>query len=447
MRTDDDVELAKPSNKYESVSTQKPEKTGTRTGNNEDEERNEIGYWGLSMSLLLMILLWAVCIGLRYINKDWGAVDCELDNTDDVAESICIRQNTIYRVTAVVSTFFGAHGIISLYNVVGIFEHYWLTVKFPLIAVASFCLIYFSYFNAFDDDVFVWWARIGAFIFIIFQQVILLDFAYWWNSKWFTKHRSSNPIIQDYIDSSDCNVICRSVWLLLILAVAAVLFVIFIAAMALLYHFYGGDGCGTNNTIISLSMIGMLAAGVLQLSSSNGSLMTTTVLMAYVAYITYSAVSLSPDANCNAMADNETVQLYGTGPAITGLIISLVSMIYMSTITTRAVSAMMTSGDVSNVALGKNSGRGSAPDLKKKLRRSIFFINFVYGFLSLYLAMTLSNWGLRVRSAEVADPETSEVGMWMQAVAAWIVIVMYIVALLKPNFNFFPRSVWDFYPR
>lgn len=443
MRTDDDIELAaKPKtskdSKYEAVATR-----GSKEP--EEEEKNEIGYWGLAMSLFVMLCLWVACIVLRYEEIDWGSVECEMEDTDDTAESMCIRQNAIYRMTTVVGCFFVLQAFVILWNVAAIFDHYWITVKVPLVVLGSFCLIYFPS-TYFDDAVFVWWARIGAFCFIIFQQIILLDFAYMWNSKWFNNHRASNPMVRDFIDGSECNMVCRSVWLVAILAVAACLFSIFIVGMVLLYKYYGGSGCSESNTIITISLLGMIGAGVVQLSSSNGSLLTTTVLMIYVAYITYASVALNPNPDCNPLANNERSGTYGTGPAVTGLIISLGSMVYMSTITTRSVSALFSAGDASAVIRGSTSGASSVPDLKKKARKSVFLFNLVYAFLALYLAMTMSNWGLRIRSLSTADSETSNIGMWMQASAAWVTITLYLVALISPVFKIIPRSVWDFYP-
>lgn len=448
MRTDDDVELAVKSTsksskdqQYEAVATTK----GGEKSKDNGQEKPTLGKWGLGMCVFVMLSLWVACIVLRYENVDWGAVACEMDNTDDTAESMCIRQNAIYRMTTVVGCFFALQAVVSLWNVVAIFDNYWIFVKIPVVVLGSFALIYFPS-GYFDDSVFVWWARIGAFCFIIFQQIILLDFAYMWNSKWFDKHRTSNPLVRDFIDGNECNMICHSVWLMAIMIVAACLFAIFITAMVLLYHYYGGAGCTDSNTIITLSMLGMLGAGVVQLSSSNGSLLTTTVLMIYVAYITYAAVALNPDPTCNPLVHNQHSSNYGTGPAITGLVISLGSMLYMSTITTRSVSALLGSGSASEVLKGRTSGASSAPDLKKKLRRSVFLFNLVYAFLAMYLAMTMTNWGLRIRSLATASTETSNIGMWMQASAAWVTITFYLVALISPLFKIIPKSVWDFYP-
>ena len=158
-------------------------------------------------------------------------------------------------------------------------------------------------------------------------------------------------------------------------------------------------------------------------------------------------MSLNPDTDCNPFADEGSVNDYGSGPAIAGLIISFISIVYMSTITTRSVSALIVSGDVTKIVRGKSSGASSAPDYKKRLRSSVFFFNIVYVFLCFYLAMVNTNWGLRVQSVTVANPHTSRLGMWMQAAAAWIIICFYVLALVTPVFDIIPKSVWDFYPK
>ena len=120
---------------------------------------------------------------------------------------------------------------------------------------------------------------------------------------------------------------------------------------------------------------------------------------------------------------------------------------YQSTRTTRAVSALLSSGNTLSVVQGKTSGASSAPDFKKKLRSSVFFYNIVYAFLAMYLSMIMTNWGLEVHSVTAANPSTGMVAMWMQAVAAWITIAFYIVALIVPIIDIIPTSVWDFYPK
>lgn len=171
-----------------------------------------------------------------------------------------------------------------------------------------------------------------------------------------------------------------------------------------------------------------------------------------MAYVTYCAVAVNPDPTCNPFASNSDPNSYGTGPAIAGIFISFLSIVYMATISSRNITAILAQGGItqsalSNVIFGRNSGAAAMPDMKKRLRSSVLFFNLVYVFLAMYLAMIMTNWGLRVKDIGENQPPNSYLTMWMQATAAWITILLYIVALVTPLFDFMPKSVWDFYPR
>ena len=81
--------------------------------------------------------------------------------------------------------------------------------------------------------------------------------------------------------------------LLALVLVSAVYLVVFVVAMAVLYHFFGGHGCGANTTIITISLVGVVLAIVVQLGTAGGSIIASGILAAYVAYLTYVSVSQS----------------------------------------------------------------------------------------------------------------------------------------------------------
>ena len=115
----------------------------------------------------------------------------------------------------------------------------------------------------------------------------------------------------------------------------------FLTSMGVLYFYYGGNSCPDNVSIITVSLVLMLAVAVIQLSGSNGSIVTTSVLALYVAYLTYVAVSLNPSASCNAnLASTGNNFIYGLGPSILGIICSFLSILWISQITSRRIAGI-----------------------------------------------------------------------------------------------------------
>lgn len=214
-------------------------------------------------------------------------IRCTSSNPADstVYNEICIHNSAVYRVCAVACAAFLLHTIIARYDI-DLFDFYWW-IKFPAVFVAMACLLYFPGVNgSFSNKSYIWPARIGGFIFLILQQVILLDFAYMWNENWFSRASHANELTisgaaDRAIANTECGRLMSNVWLLLILLVSAINFAIFVVAMILLYDFYGGAGCPQSNAIITISLFGMLGAGALQLLGSNGSVMTTGIISLY----------------------------------------------------------------------------------------------------------------------------------------------------------------------
>lgn len=173
-----------------------------------------------------------------------------------------------------------------------------------------------------------------------------------------------------------------------------------------------------------------------------------------MAYLTYVAVSLNPDAHCNPTLS--TRSLYGVGPRVVGLALSLTSILWVAVITSRRMASLMgsggiLSGGVVSVIAGSHSGAGKSDtkdELKKNLRTTVMNINAVYILICFYVAMTLSNWGtLSLRGDEASSSSGGHVSMWMQASGAWVVVALYVVGLLLPTFQILPRSIWDLQPK
>eukprot|EP01041_Mallomonas_annulata_P003224 gene3224-6374_t len=360
-----------------------------------------------------------------------------------------------------------------------LFHKFWF-LKLALFSLTS-CLIILSY-DSFPYDMYVNVARIGAFIFIILQQVLLLDFAHSWSKSWVKSGvaRVTVGIMED----TDCFRLYRSSQLMLLLATSIFYGIIFIACMVALFVSFGSSGCDSNIGIITVTSALMTCALILQLFGFNGSVLTSGIIAVYSAALTFSAVSLHPEAKCNPTLGNRSQW----ASVAVGMIMASLSILWNASVTSRSILNVLSDGSnipqhalVSTVigTHAKNAGNRRA-DFKRSLRWCIFCANVTFLLTVMYTSMILTNWGAQRNiefvlqgsaisshtitvDEEVSSPSPSSsssssfayndgmminvqggyVSMWMQACGAWISICMYMFSLLIPEFRFFPRSIWE----
>lgn len=146
-------------------------------------------------------------------------------------------------------------------------------------------------------------------LFIVIQQVILIDMAYNWNESWVEK---SNECESREWGSG-------KKWLQAIIASSVLFYISSLVGIILLYKHF--SGCGSNEFVITLTWIGIVAMTGVQLSGEEGSLLTTAVISAYSTYIAYATVSKNPNAVCNPTLGNEDI--WGIAVGLTLTLISL----------------------------------------------------------------------------------------------------------------------------
>ena len=88
-----------------------------------------------------------------------------------------------------------------------------------------------------------------------------------------------------------------SSWLQAIVATCAGFYIASLTGIILLYKHF--DECAGNTWIITLTWIGIVAMTAIQLSGSEGSLLTSGIISLYAVYLAYSMVSKNPDGHCN----------------------------------------------------------------------------------------------------------------------------------------------------
>jgi len=411
---------------------------------NEVEEAPIEGLKGTRLSTFMMLVLWVGAIVFRTIDMNWTRVNCYTEFNDDGTDNLCVRYNSIYRGASIAIAIMLVQGLLSVLSM-KLYDDYWF-IKFILFVGCTAALLLLDS-DAFDDDGFVWVARIGAFIFIILQASILLDFAYYWNQSWIDKSGMFGGAKGFVVESTDCYQGCKSIWLCGLMIMSLIYCIIFVCTMGVLYHFYGGKGCHDNVNIITVSLILVLAAITVQLIGQNGSIIASGIVAVYVSYLTYVAVSLNPDEQCNPSVGNQ--HLYGIGQFIIGIVICFISILWVSVITSRRIAGLL--GNYSNLGVlsvvqGRYSGtknENAEEQLEKHTHLAVLNLSFVCILICFYISMILTNWGTIAKETDTTHPTAGTTSMWMQALAAWVAIGLYIVGLIIPSFKILPDSIWE----
>jgi hypothetical protein len=211
------------------------------------------------------------------VSLHWTAVGCDIDNNDDTLEERCIEHGVVNRVASVFVFFFAIQGLVSIFFV-KFFDNFWIFKVLGVLGLSLVLLIANTDF--FDNEGYQYIARIGGFIFIIFLQILLLDFCYYWKKGFIDKSSTSGRLTSEA--AGDCMSALNNVWLCALLVCSIVYILIFVVAMSLLFAYFAKEGCDDNKTIITISLVMMLAALVIQVVfSKNGSIVASGILSCY----------------------------------------------------------------------------------------------------------------------------------------------------------------------
>lgn len=306
------------------------------------------------------------------------------------------------------------------------------------------------------NGLYLWIARFGATIFVLLQQIILIDVAYNWNEDWVDRADQYDRLVYG----------SGNMWLRAIVATCAGFYLCTFIGIVLLYQYF--DGCSENIWIITLTLLGIIALTVIQLSGSEGSLLTSSIISLYVTYLAYSMVSKNPNGQCNPQLGTNDV----TG-IIIGLTLTAISLAWTGWSWTAeerlnvdgVQSAKTMNGGGGNISSRTNGGinldvpfldPGDAPTSGLVMgddnntddddfpsmsggRSQVWKLNVVMALICCFVAMTLTGWGTLERIDEnddanyhMANPTVGRFNMAMIGISQWCVILLYVWTLTAP---------------
>lgn len=316
---------------------------------------------------------------------------------------------------------------------------------------------------------FLWTSRIGATVFVVLQQVILIDVAYNWNDDWVEKSNEADRI--SYGSGGG--------WLKAIVGMCALMYSASIVGIGLLYHFF--DGCPENTWVITLTLLGILAMTALQLTGQDGSLLTSSVMSVYAVYLCFSIVSKNPNGSCNPRLGHNDVSGIVIGLTLTAISLAwtgwawsaeqrltvdaYVSKLFISRFfyvklfphtpnvsashsvqSTRSMSPAQPSSNPNTINLDVpfldpegQPASGLVMEQREggeRTGRDIWKLNAVMALICCWVAMTLTAWGTIEdinENQNAANPTVGRVNMAMLGVSQWIAIGLYSWTLLAPQ--------------
>jgi hypothetical protein len=371
-----------------------------------------------------------------FVYNQWHASCAKYDHDPHLLEQ-CAGYAGAYRPTALATIFFALSAVATKMqpslNVQAWPAKYGAYLMLVAVSVVCSSAPFATYY--------VWMARVGAAVFVLLQQVILIDLAYNWNEDWVDRADQADRL--DYGAGQS--------WFKLIVGTCAAFYVASLAGISLLYHVF--DDCPSNIWIITLSLFGIVLLTGIQLSSTEGSLLTSSVLSLYVVYLAYSMVSKNPNGQCNPYLAQNDVWGMVVGLSLTAISLAWTAFSWTAEDRLNA-DAVQSARPVTGANPAVEGINLDVPFLDPEDRpasglvldaetpafyhsgSNVWKLNVVMCLISCYAAMTLTGWGTIVElneGANAANPTVGRFNMAMIGLGQWSAILLYVWTLLAPR--------------
>ncbi|XP_076456941.1 putative serine incorporator isoform X2 [Babylonia areolata] len=288
---------------------------------------------------------------------------------------------------------------------------------------------------------------IGAFLFIIIQLILLIDFAHGWAESWVGQYEETGS--KGYYIG--------------LFFFTAIFYIVALTAVVLFYVYYAdSSSCKLHKFFISFNLILCVIISVIailpkiQEAQPRSGLLQASIISAYVMYLTWSAMSNNPDRTCNptlsqifdpshnhttsTKADGDFATTRFDAQSIIALIIWLLAILYSSIRTsTNSQVGKLTMSE--KTILQTDTGSSEGGDEEKGGQKvwdneedtvaySYFFFHFMLCLASLYIMMTLTNWFSP--SSDFRTLNANMASVWVKIGSAWMCILLYLWTLVAP---------------
>lgn len=275
---------------------------------------------------------------------------------------------------------------------------------------------------------------IGAFMFIMVQLVLLVDFAHSWNESWVDKMEDSD---------SKC-------WQFLLLFFTLGMYGLSIAGIVCMFIFFAQsdkEKCKIEKFVISFELImcviisALAISPIVQARQAKSGLLQSAAITLYTTYLTWSALSYR-SGDCNRLrgdTNGKNLEPSVDSQSIIGVVLTFVLVIY-ACIRTSSSSQIGKLGlndkpeddrTVLDQPTDQNeNGQRVIDDETEAVTYSYTFFHVTMMFACLYLMMTITNW--YKPNSDMNALSQSDASFWVKISSSWICIGLYMWTLMAP---------------
>ncbi|KAG8197662.1 hypothetical protein JTE90_001591 [Oedothorax gibbosus] len=295
----------------------------------------------------------------------------------------------------------------------------------------------------------------GASIFIIIQLMLIVDFAHAWTDNWLRR-------VSD--GGSNCWFVAM-VFCAMIIYTAVVIGIVMIAQ-----NYTRAEGCFSNKIFIGVngglcllcSFVSVMPCVEKNTGDSRAGLLQSSVISAYVVYLTWSALSSEPTQAGTGVGTQvvryleeeefcgpSDVSIFSNKEIISycGVVITFL-MVLSSTLRTSHFSYKLgirapdptdcctccdkSSSQKDTTQVEENYGQKVVRNESEGVLYSYAFFHVMFFLASLYIMMQLTHW-FKPEQANLLTFERNWASVWIKMASSWTCIAIYLLSLFTPE--------------
>lgn len=367
---------------------------------------------------------------LKYVMSLWS---CDDENRD------CpIANNGVFRICACTTLFFILTTVASKIRPSSNREAWSAKYSAYLLLLLASALLLPN--HPWLDTIYLPVARVRSAIFIVLQQLILIDLAYRWNESWLNLQ-----------------------WYSPIITCCVIFFASSLVSIVTIFHLFAN--CSTDNKVfIILTLLLIIVSTVLQLLSQEANLLTSSVISLHVTYLLYSAISKNPENYVNNSSlchpPSSLLHSHNIWSTIAGVFLTFLSLVWTGWAFTSKKNYSSTS-DEEDMELSDDGLRaplittlatadadvpfshtltglaysaeedGDCTRCSSSLLGHMWKLNASLVLVSCWVCVTLTGWG---SSSSAEDPAGSSKGnMYIILSSQWVALTLYMWTLIAPR--------------